>query len=1315
MKKLLLMGLLFGAIQVIAQQSGVLSQRPITISPSDSTRWVNTPQLKLDIKSATKTLLPERVDNSQCIYFPDIRYQSAANCGQYSGVRNTYTFELNRLMNKSSKINTNILSSMFNILTTAHGAAENTLKTWDNMKSIGCLYESDLSDDLGADFVIFTGVDYQNWNGYYLNGYQWYYKAMQNKVDDYAAISLDSEEGILTMKHWVHNHLAGDTVGGVGIIYVGAVPTPYTLTKGCDSGRAFIPLFNTGVNHSMTVVGYNDCVEYDFNNDGIITTDIDINGDGVITLADWEKGAVILTNSHGPEWGFEGRVYVMYRTLAMNPSEGGIWNKTMYVVRPKLPVKPKVTYRFTMEHQNKSKIAVYAGISKNPNSTSPDVAIEIPFLKNIPYASSLSGDTNGFSSPVEFGFDVTPLLNKINNGSAARFFLQVFELDGENKYNGSIKSFSVIDYSHGANEVLANSHPVPIVNNGLTTLFVNVCPEFSKPQLNQTQPPKVKGNQPYLYQLTASKGTPPYRFMQTEGYQVSTQTHSSTTEEGFTQINFPIGSKASVKVATQFPIQIYDSIHTEDVFINPHGYIQLHEYEYYWPFNNMDYTQLKGHTTIAPLMSNFVFDKPGFGVWYKSTPDSLSVHWRCRFETDTASILDFSANIYKNGDVKFEYDTIKYVSFNSWVRGVSKGNGVDITKCGGDFFVNSKTDYLFDKKLTDTTINVSRNGLISFTPTSNFIEKTLNITVLDNNDLESKGTITLSSTKGADIEMIGYNLNGNTKEWFSPQDTISASIIIRNNSNNIKREVKLTATASNPFLDFIKSTIIIPEISANQEITIPNAFVFKPNSMLESELFELLNVSTQNNESIGVLNVDIMPIIPLEIGNFIIDSTSANIIRPNSNQTILVPIRNLNRFPIVSLNATFTSSSPEIVVHNGTFLIDTIAAFTSDTLRFQIHTLDLNNQNLLVSFNGKIFNNQGVNAPFVKTYSFNANKTEDYENVQHPFIFNSDLSDTLPIRIANIGCNSDKSWLVCRPANTNIKYSLKRSFSFYSSTNSTIEFDYISKLKLIPSLKRLTYSIDNISYSLDSSNSWKQVKIPISSGVHNFTFNFLAQLGSDSIFIDNLSIPGYNLEYVKNYNITPSEVKLKCRPDTMVGFTLEPTGFGYPITTLDYQIVPSVYQNCDWLSQSGVVVLNENQTQPLSYYANTSGLAPGNYTSYIRFYDQQFYTPVKVSLEVIDGYQPPSDGSILVYPNPASDKITFDFICTDETSAELTIYDVMGREAFYQEQAINFGTYLKFVTFDISRISIANSTKGFYIYRLKVGKDTYQGKITITQ
>ncbi len=41
----------------------------------------------------------------------------------------------------------------------------------------------------------------------------------------------------------------------------------------------------------MTVVGYNDSIKYDFNEDGQYTNNIDLNDDGIIDLRDWEVGA----------------------------------------------------------------------------------------------------------------------------------------------------------------------------------------------------------------------------------------------------------------------------------------------------------------------------------------------------------------------------------------------------------------------------------------------------------------------------------------------------------------------------------------------------------------------------------------------------------------------------------------------------------------------------------------------------------------------------------------------------------------------------------------------------------------------------------------------------------------------------------------------------------------------------------------------------------------------------------------------------------------------------------------------------------------
>jgi hypothetical protein len=82
----------------------------------------------------------------------------------------------------------------------------------------------------------------------------------------------------------------------------------------------------------------------------------------------------------------------------------------------------------------------------------------------------------------------------------------------------------------------------------------------------------------------------------------------------------------------------------------------------------------------------------------------------------------------------------------------------------------------------------------------------------------------------------------------------------------------------------------------------------------------------------------------------------------------------------------------------------------------------------------------------------------------------------------------------------------------------------------------------------------------------------------------------------------------------------------------------------------------------------------------------------------------------LVYPNPASDNINFDLISTSETTATLSIFDIMGRMVYTQEHNIDFGTDLKTIKFNISSV---NSTNGLYLYHLKVGTDLYHGKITI--
>jgi len=660
----------------------------------------------------------------------------------------------------------------------------------------------------------------------------------------------------------------------------------------------------------------------------------------------------------------------------------------------------------------------------------------------------------------------------------------------------------------------------------------------------------------------------------------------------------------------------------------------------------------------------------------------------------------------------------RVIVLSSWVRGISKGNGVELTKIGSDNVLSSNTDYKFEKISTDTSVNINSDGLISFLPDAGFTNKNLNITLMDNNDVEAKGVITLSSTEGSDLSIVSYSFPNGNHQWFSPRDTIYASVTIRNNSPSLKQNVRLSMQTV-PYLDLIKSVALISEIASNSTVTVSNAFIFKPNSLLESELPEYGNTITENNQSIGAIKTNLTPFIPIEVGGIIVDSIKSNSIQPNSAHTLLIPVLNKNRFPVCSLTATLTSSTSEVTLQSGTFTIDSIGAFSNDTLKFEISTQNLNSPDLLISFNGILSDEKGMNVPFAKTYLFNSTVKEDYENEQQPFIFPSSYSNSLPINIASPGCNSNKSWLVTRPVNSTGKYFFKRAFYLNLPVNSTIKLDYLNKIQAALNNRRMKYTFDNVVKSLDSTMDWKHFEIPVSKGVHSFMIEAALLFNSDSIFIDNLVVPGCTSSSDHHYQIDLSEIKLKCKPDTTLKFNLESTGYdlGYdfPATMLDYQIVPAVAQKSDWLSKNGVVVLPENQTGLIDFSASSQGLSSGIYTSYIRFYDNSFYTPVKVTLEVVEGYHLPVAGSVLIYPNPAMDKISFDFISSDAKTASLELFDMLGRSAFYQEQNIDFGSDLRTLTFDISTVSEGNSTKGLYLYRLKVGTNIYQGKITIIQ
>jgi hypothetical protein len=105
---------------------------------------------------------------------------------------------------------------------------------------------------------------------------------------------------------------------------------------------------------------------------------VDINIDRVIDLNDWEKGALIVYNSWGNDFGRNGMAYVPYHLLARFGYQGGFWNRSVHVVEVAKSYQPILTLRASLKHSCRDKIKIMAGVSTNPDATSPAHVMEFP-------------------------------------------------------------------------------------------------------------------------------------------------------------------------------------------------------------------------------------------------------------------------------------------------------------------------------------------------------------------------------------------------------------------------------------------------------------------------------------------------------------------------------------------------------------------------------------------------------------------------------------------------------------------------------------------------------------------------------------------------------------------------------------------------------------------------------------------------------------------------------------------------------------------------------------------------------------------------
>lgn len=635
-----------------------------TAQDYDSLRLAGLP--KLTLPGALKTSgLPYKVDNSRSRHFPPVIIQYGYSCNQAASISMDFAYELNVLRNLEGSRVENRYPAFFTWNMMNQGNPDNGVsyfESWDMVDAIGCPNWSDFSTNI---------INETTW----MSGYYRYYRGMHNRVEGIASIDVSTEQGLLTLKHWLYDHLGEYQPGGVANFQLATLDLKFwPLPAGTeDAGKIMIPWFGYAVGHAMTFTGYNDSVRYDFNNDGRYTNHLDTNGDGDISMADWEIGALICVNTYGTEWGSEGRAYVPYRILPLHPDQGGIWMKSVVVAKPHKSYKPQLTLRTQIRYPNRSKLRITAGVSQDPAATEPQHILDQPVFHYQGGAFPMSGRGSADPESIEIGIDATPLLSYVRSGKPASFFLVVCEQDPDSTSSGLIGNFSFNTYNPVEQEHRSTRINIPVEKSYLA-MPVTATPVFDGPAVSAEPLPGAVAGEDYRVQLNASGGTSPYTWLPVENLYAE-EKFEAPFPATFDNKILPEGANSDQKtVSLPFDFPYKGKVYREMTLTGKGGILFVQNYLYI-PYG-IDLREMLGlNTAIYPFYSpEFQYPEYPDGVYYEPHPSRATIYWNASLKlNDQVTDVNFAARLYPDGSIEFYYGNFRNQTSKPWLIGLTGG------------------------------------------------------------------------------------------------------------------------------------------------------------------------------------------------------------------------------------------------------------------------------------------------------------------------------------------------------------------------------------------------------------------------------------------------------------------------------------------------------------------------------------------------------------------------------------------------------------------------------------------------------------------
>jgi hypothetical protein len=728
--------------------------------------------------------LPAYLDNSTQPYMRSLFEQVSLECGQYAGIAMNFNYEINSRRGLPSDVPENQYPThfTFNFMNGGYGYT-----------GVSYIHSFEIIKTNGQPNVADYGGNSYGGASRWLSGYDKYYNGMKNRIDEVYQIRVGTPEGLITLKNWMENHLEGAEVGGIASFYSSNPWNITTLPEGTPEGGKFVIVEFGPPEHASTIVGWNDSIRYDYNNDGQYTNDIDINGDSVVDMKDWEIGGLLFTQSYngGYEWADSGMCYMMYKTLADNIYEGGIWNHVVHALKVKEDFGPSLAYKITLKHDRRDEIKVSIGVS-SIYSNEPEFTMGFPIFDFQGANLYMQGGyTEEENKTIEFGLDATPLLGMINTGEPAKFYLIVEEDDPNGVGSGEIVGFSLMDYTNGVVETVCPETNVPIQNNDITMVSLMTNVDFDQLKITTSELPHAVIDEAYSHQLEFSGGDGPYQWNIVKHYE---ETSSWVYMPEINDVQLEPSNNdygiAMQKIDFEFPF--YDKKY-DSLYVHVDGFLMFDDQPYPYLYMFDPSLMLRKTRTIAPYLNKYLklFPDSNDGIWYEGNETYAAFKWKATIDIQNpVEDVVFAVILYPSGRIDYYYGEDNMFSGHIWTVGISDGDDVNYSIVDKNNVADGSRISLIPSIFPEE-MALSEDGLFYGTPLKKYTDIPIEFMVEDYNNVRVKKTLQFYSwylgvenktVENSSINCFPNPFSGQINFEFYLKEKSKVSIEIRNTS-----------------------------------------------------------------------------------------------------------------------------------------------------------------------------------------------------------------------------------------------------------------------------------------------------------------------------------------------------------------------------------------------------------------------------------------------------------------------------------------------------------------------------------------------------